>query len=132
MTDLSAQARALLDEPNLAFLATVNEDGSPQLSPVWIDREDGTILVNSAVGRTKDRNMRREPRVSISVVDREDDYRKVDIRGRVVDVVEGDEAERHIDKLAKKYVGEETYPWRKETERRSLFRIRPERVHEAV
>ena len=70
MTDLSAQAKALLDEPNLAFLATVNEDGSPQLSPVWIDREAGTILVNSAVGRRKDRNMRREPRVSISVVAR--------------------------------------------------------------
>ena len=130
MADLSAKAKALIDEPNLAFLATLNADGSPHLTPVWIDREDGTVLVNTAEGRTKDRNMRRDGRVAISIVDREDDYRKVDVRGRVVDVVEGDDAERHIDKLARKYVGEETYPWRKPTERRVVFKIRPDRVHE--
>jgi PPOX class probable F420-dependent enzyme len=132
MAGLSARAKALLDEPNLAFLATLNEDGSPQLSPVWIDREDETLLVNTAIGRTKDRNMRRDPRVAVSVVDREDDYRKIDVRGRVVDVRDGEEAERHIDALARKYLGEETYPWRKATERRVLFKIRPDRVHEGA
>lgn len=131
MADLSAKAKALIDEPNLAFLATLNADGSPQLTPVWIDREDGTVLVNTAVGRMKDRNMRRDGRVAVSIVDREDDYRKLDVRGRVVDVVEGDDAERHIDELARKYLGEQTYPWRKATERRVVFRIRPDRVHEA-
>ena len=130
MADLSARAKALIDEPNLAFLATLNADGSPHLPPVWIDREDGTVLVNTAEGRTKDRNMRRDGRVAVSIVDREDDYRKVDVRGRVVEVVEGDDAERHIDELARKYLGEETYPWRKPTERRVVFKIRPDRVHE--
>ena len=130
MAALPEETKTLVDEPNLGFLATVNEDGSPQLSPVWIDREDGTLLVNTAVGRVKDRNMRRDRRVAVSVADREDPYRKTDIRGSVVDVVEGEEAERHIDKLARKYLGEETYPWRGDGERRSLFRIRPERVHE--
>ena len=130
MAALPEETKTLVDEPNLGFLATVNEDGSPQLSPVWIDREDGTLLVNTAVGRVKDRNMRRDRRVAVSVADRDDPYRKTDIRGSVFDVVEGEEAERHIDKLARKYLGEETYPWRGEGERRSLFRIRPERVHE--
>ena len=132
MTELSATAKALIDEPNLAFLATVNPDGSPQLTPVWIDRDDGSLLVNTAIGRTKDRNMRRDARVAVSIVDRDDDYRKIDVRGRVVDIVDGEEAERHIDALARKYLDEATYPWRHETERRVVFRIRPERVHEAT
>jgi PPOX class probable F420-dependent enzyme len=130
MGELSGRARALVDAPNLAYLATVNADGSPQLSPVWIDREDGTLLVNTAVGRVKDRNMRRDPRVAISVANRENDYEKVDICGRVVDVVTGEDAERHIDRLAFKYEGEETYPWRKAGEERVIFRIAPDRVHE--
>jgi PPOX class probable F420-dependent enzyme len=130
MADLSAAAKALADEPNLAFLATLNADGSPQLTPVWIDREDGSLVVNTAVGRTKDRNMRRDPRVAVSVVDREDDYRKIDVRGTVVEVVDGDEAERHIDSLAQKYLGEEVYPWRQPGDRRVVFKIRPDRVHE--
>jgi PPOX class probable F420-dependent enzyme len=130
MAELSDKARELVDGRNLAFLATLDPDGSPQVSPVWIDREDGRLLVNAAVGRVKDRNMRREPRVAISIVNRDDENDHVDIRGRVVEVVEGDAAESHVDKLAMKYMGEETYPMRKERERRVIFKIEPERVNE--
>ncbi len=131
MAELTTKAQELIDQPNLGYLATVNSDGSPQVSPVWIDREDGRIVVNTAAGRAKERNMRREPRVAISVVSRENPYEKVDIRGRVVDVVEGDEAERHIDLMAKKYMGRDTYPWRSPEQRRVVFKIEPERVYEA-
>ncbi len=130
MAELTEKARTLIDQPNFAYLATVNDDGSPQVSPVWIDREDGRVLINTATGRAKDRNMRREPRVALSIADRENQYDKVDIRGRVVDVVEGDEAEAHIDKMAQKYMGQETYPWRSPTEERVLFIIEPERISE--
>jgi len=129
MAALTDKSRALIDAPNYAFLATVDDDGAPQVSPVWIDRDGDTILVNTAAGRVKDRNMRREPRIAISIPSGGDFYDKVDIRGHVVDLVEGDEAERHIDKLAKKYTGEDTYPNRKEGERRVIFRIEPDRIH---
>lgn len=129
MAALTEKSRELIDAPNYAFLATVNADGGPQVSPVWVDRDGDTIMVNTAVGRVKDRNMRREPRVAISIPSGGDFYTKVDIRGHVVDVVEGDEAEQHIDKLAKKYIGEDTYPNRQEGERRVIFRIEPDRIH---
>ena len=130
MAQLSEKARQLIEEPNFGFLATVMADGSPQVSPVWVDVSDGEVLVNTAVGRVKDRNMRREPRVAISVANRENQYEKVDIRGRVVDVVEGDDAERHIDAMAKKYMGADTYPMRRPDERRVIFKIQPESVNE--
>jgi len=129
MAALTDKSRTLIDAPNYAFLATVDDDGAPQVSPVWIDRDGDTILVNTAAGRVKDRNMRREPRIAISIPSGGDFYDKVDIRGHVVDLVEGEEAERHIDKLAKKYTGEDTYPNRKEGERRVIFRIEPDRIH---
>ena len=130
MAELTQKARELIEEPNFGFLATVMEDGSPQVSPVCVDLENGYVRFNTATGRVKDRNIRRDPRVAISVADRNNQYSKVDIRGRVVDIVEGDEAERHIDSLAKKYMGEETYPWRQPDERRVLVRVEPERVSE--
>lgn len=128
MAKLTERARTLIDEPNLAFLATVDEDGAPQVSPVWIDRAGETLLVNTAAGRVKDRNMRRDGRVAISIASRDDPYSKVDIRGRVVDVDESGEANAHIDRLARKYTEHESYPWHKENERRVIFRIAPERV----
>jgi PPOX class probable F420-dependent enzyme len=126
--ELSEEARRLIDEPNLGFLATVNRDGSPQVSPVWIDDEEGQVLVNTAAGRAKERNMRRDPRVAISVVSRGDDYRRIEIRGRVVEIVEGEEAERHIDRMARKYRGDQTYRSRRPGERRVLVKIAPDRV----
>jgi PPOX class probable F420-dependent enzyme len=129
VADLTDKSRALIDAPNYAFLATVDEDGAPQVSPVWIDRDDDTILVNTGTGRVKDRNMRRDPRVALSIATEGNAYDKVDIRGHVVDIVEGEEADRHIDKLAKKYTGEDRYPNRREGEDRVIFRIEADRIH---
>jgi PPOX class probable F420-dependent enzyme len=128
MAELNEKARKLLDEPNLAFLATVMPDGAPQVSPVWVDLENGYVRVNTAVGRVKEKNLRRDPRVAISVADRNDPYSKVDIRGRVVEMVEGDYADEHIDALSEKYRGERPYPWHSPDERRVLVRIQPEKL----
>ena len=130
MAELSEKAQKLIDEPNLGFVATVMPDGAPQVSPVWVERSNGHVCLNTATGRVKEKNMRREPRVAISVANRENQYEKVDIRGRVVEMVEGDEADQMIDRLAKKYMGEEKYPWRKPGEVRVLVRIQPESVSE--
>lgn len=130
MAELTEKARELIDEPNFGFIATVMPDGSPHVSPVWIERLNGHVGVNTATGRVKEKNMRRDPRVAISVANRENQYEKVDIRGRVVEMTEGDEAEQMIDRLAKKYMGEDTYPWRQPGEVRVLVKIEPERVSE--
>ncbi len=130
MAELSEKARRLIEEPNFGFVATVMEDGSPQVSPVWVDLENGHVVFNTAIGRVKEKNMRRDPRVSISIANRENQYEKVDIRGRVVDFVEGEEADRHIDKMAQKYIGEEKYPWKAPGEQRVIVKIAPERVSE--
>lgn len=125
MAELSEKVRNLIEAPNLAFLAEVMEDGSPHVSPVWITLEGGNISFNTAVGRLKERNMRRDSRVAISLADKDNFYDKVDIRGRVVELVEGDEAERQIDELAKKYIGQDTYPWRRPGEVRVKVVVKP-------
>jgi PPOX class probable F420-dependent enzyme len=125
MPELSDNARSKLDAPNLAFLATVLPDGSPQVTPVWIARENGRITFNTAVGRVKERNMRRDPRVAISIADKEDPYDRVSIRGRVVEMTVGEEADRQIDELAKKYLGKDKYPWRRPAETRVKVVVEP-------
>jgi PPOX class probable F420-dependent enzyme len=130
VAELSQKARQLIEEPNFGYLATVMEDGSPQVSPVWVDLQNGYVVFNTALGRVKERNMRRDPRVAISVANRDKQYEKVDIRGRVVDFVEGEEADRHIDKMAKKYIGQDKYPWKAPGEQRVIVKIEPERVSE--
>ena len=130
MAQLTQKARQRLSDPNLGFLATVMKDGSPQVSPIWVDVDGDHIVLNTAKGRTKERNMRRDPRVAISVADKDDPYVKVDIRGRVVDWVDGDEADAHIDKLAQKYMGKEKYPGHKQDEERVIVRIEPEKISE--
>ena len=99
-----------MEAPNFGYLATVMADGSPQVSPVWVDLEGDLLVINTATGRVKEKNMRREPRVAISIADKDNQYEKVDIRGRVAEFVEGDEAFAHIDKMAQKYMGQETVP----------------------
>jgi PPOX class probable F420-dependent enzyme len=124
---LTEEQKRLLREPNIAHIATVNEDGSPQVTPVWVDVDEDTILVNTAEGRRKARNMKRNPRVAIDVTDREDPYSMVSVQGRVVEVTpEG--ADEHIDALAKKYLGQDVYPFRQPGERRLLVKIRPQKV----
>ena len=125
MAELNDDVRRKIEGPNLAFLAEVMEDGSPHVSPVWIELENGYLTFNTAVGRLKERNMRRDPRVAISVADKDDPYDKVDIRGRVVEIVEGEEADRQIDRLAKKYIGQDTYPWRRPGEMRVKVLVEP-------
>jgi PPOX class probable F420-dependent enzyme len=125
MVELSASARNKVDAPNLAFLATVMADGSPQVTPVWIARENGNITFNTALGRVKEKNMRRDPRVAISIADKDDPYDKVCIRGRVVEIIEGQVADRQIDELAKKYLGKDEYPWRNPAETRIKVIVEP-------
>jgi PPOX class probable F420-dependent enzyme len=125
MAQLTESARRKFEGPNLAFLATVMDDGSPQVTPVWIALENGYITFNTAAGRLKVKNMRRDPRVAIAVVDRDDPYDRVDLRGRVVEMIEGEEAERQIDDMAKKYLGKDAYPWRRPGEVRIKVLVEP-------
>jgi PPOX class probable F420-dependent enzyme len=130
MAELSEKARTLISQPNYLYVGTVNADGSPQVTPVWTDLADGRIRFNTAIGRAKERNLRRDPRIGLSIAAKDDPWDKVDIRGRVVDFVEGEEADRHIDDLSEKYVGQRPYPWRNPEERRVIVVIEPERVYE--
>jgi PPOX class probable F420-dependent enzyme len=102
-------------------------DGSPQVTPVWVDFDRGYILVNTAEGRQKPKNVRKDPRVAIEVISQKDPYRMVTVRGRVVEVT-NEGADAHIDKMAKKYLGQDKYPFRAPGERRVIFKIEPEYV----
>jgi PPOX class probable F420-dependent enzyme len=121
--------RPLLGDDVKAFanLATLFPDGSPQVTPVWFDTEGDAIRVNSAKGRWKDRNMRRDGRVALAIMDPANPYRYLQIRGRVQRITE-EGADAHIDRLAKKYMGADTYPFRQPGEVRVIYVIRPERV----
>lgn len=121
---LSPQEVELLNEPQIATVATVMADGSPQLTPVWIDTDGDAILFNTAKGRVKHRNLVRNPKVAVTVVDKDDYYRLVNVRGTAEIVEQG--ADEHIDKLAKKYLGADSYPWRKADEQRVIVRIIPD------
>ena len=102
--ELTEEQRRLLKEPNLASFATVAEDGTPHVTPVWVDEEDGRVVINTADGRVKVRHVRRDPSVGVLVVDRNDWYSWISVRGRVVDITtEG--AEEHIDMLSHRYEG---------------------------
>jgi PPOX class probable F420-dependent enzyme len=121
----------LLQEPQLAHLATVLPDGSPQVTPVWVDVEaDGSLIyINTADGRLKDRNVDQNPEVAVSVTDKDNFYRLVNVRGTIVERVHEGAAE-HIDKLAKKYLGQDKYPWHQPGSTRVIYRIKPHHVVE--
>lgn len=112
---------------SFAVLATVGRDGAPHATPVWFDFHEGHFRVNSARGRVKDRNMRRNPVVSLVIMDPDNPYRYLAVRGRVVEITEQG-ADPHIDSLARKYLGQDGYPYRRPGEVRVLYRIAPERV----
>jgi PPOX class probable F420-dependent enzyme len=120
----------LFEGKNFAFLATLMRDGSPQVTPTWvdIDKNNDTILVNTAIGRIKHRNISRDPRVAVSLIDSSNPYDMVTVRGRVVEQIKGKDADEHIDKLAKKYLDKEKYPRRRPGEERVLLRIKPKLV----
>ncbi len=115
----------LFDKRAFANLATLMPDGSPQVTPVWCDFDGTHVIINTARGRQKDRNMSRDARVSMSLLDPEDPYRYLEVRGRVEEVTEEGAAE-HIDKMAKKYLGQDKYPYAQPGEVRVLYKIRPE------
>ena len=128
METLSPRDREIFEGKNFAHLVTLMPDGSPQASPVWVDLEDDMILVNSADGRVKTNNVRRDPRVAISIIDSEEPYGGVVMVRGFVKEVTTDGADPHIDKMAKKYLGKDTYPWRSASEQRVIFKIVPEQV----
>jgi len=117
----------LIEGKNFANLGTLMPDGSPQVTPVWVDLENDLVLVNTAEGRVKLDNVTRDPRVAISIFEQDDPYNKVLIRGTVVEITK-DGAEDHIDKMAMKYRGLAKYPWREPGISRVLIKIRPTRI----
>jgi len=119
--------RRLLGPPQFAVLTTLMPDGSPQASTVWVDTDGDDVLVNTAEGRVKPANVRRDPRVAVTVWDRDDPYRQVLIRGQVTEITHQG-AEDHIDELSRRYTGTFPYPWRSDGEVRVILRIRPETV----
>ena len=118
--------RDLFSKRAFANLATLMPDGSPQVTPVWCDLEnDDIVVINSAKGRQKDRNLRRDPRVALAIIDPENPYRYLEIRGKVVEITEQGAA-AHIDKMAKKYLGVDKYPYGQPGEVRVMYKIKPE------
>jgi len=120
--------RKLFEGKNFVYIASLMKDGSPQVTPTWVDIDNDTILVNTAVGRLKHKNISRDGRVALAIAEHDNPYNMVTIRGKVVDQIIGQEAEEHIDKLAKKYLGKDKYPFRAAGERRVLLKIKPEKV----
>jgi PPOX class probable F420-dependent enzyme len=118
----------LFQKKAFGSLSTLMPDGSPQTNPVWVDYNNGEVWVNSALGRQKDKNIKRDPRVSVAVIDPENPYRFVEIRGKVREVTH-DGAAQHIDKMAKKYLDKDKYPFAQPGEQRVLYKITPEHVH---
>ncbi len=129
MEEIPPEHRDLFDRKTFAQFATVMPDGTPHVTPVWIDvDDDGYVLVNTVRNRRKEKNVRREPKVGLSIPDPDDPYRYLSIRGEVVEVTT-DGAVEHIDDLARRYMDVEEYPNHDaEDEDRVIVRIRPDRV----
>ena len=128
--ELTTLAKELCTEgKNMASIATLMKDGSPQVSYTWVDCDGKHVIFNTAEGRLKPNNIRRDSRVALAIVDAQNPYRQVMIRGKVVeDTQEG--AAEHVDKLAQKYLGVDKYPFSEPGEVRVIFKIEPERIFE--
>ena len=127
-TSFPDKYRDLFQKKAFGAFTTLMPDGSPQTTPVWVDYDRDEILVNSAVGRLKDRNVRRDPRVALAVIDPDNPYRYVEVRGSVREITQNG-ADAHIDAMARKYLGQDKYPYRQPGEQRVLYRISIEKVH---
>ena len=112
------------DKKSFAFLATVQPDGTPQVTPVWFDMNGDKLRINTAAGRVKHRNMTKNAAIAVAIPDPANPYRYVQIRGRVVNVTE-EGADAHIDSLAKKYLNQDKYPFRQPNEVRVMYVIEP-------
>jgi PPOX class probable F420-dependent enzyme len=124
LADLTDAQKRFLDEPFVGVASTIRDDGSPHSTVVWVDQEDGYVEFNTARGRAKPRYLERDPRATVTVVDPQNPYRWMSVTGHAELVDEG--ADRHIDRLAKKYLGKDEYPWDKDG--RVTVRITPEKV----
>ena len=127
MAQLSDAQRAFVqDNPFVGTVTTLRADGSPHSTVVWVDTDGDVVLFNTARGRAKERHILSDPRVSVVVIDPQDAYRWVSVTGTAELTEEG--ADDHIDRLAKKYLGADSYPFRKPAEQRVTVRITPDRV----
>lgn len=126
MPTLDDKAKKFLEQPYVGTVTTLRQDGSPHSTIVWVDVDDDGLSFNTASGRAKPRHLERDPRISLLVVDPENTYRWVSVSGTAELTTEG--ADGQIDRLAKKYLGEDEYPWRKPEEQRIKVRINPEHV----
>jgi len=120
--------KQLAQQPNFAALSTLMPDGQPQTQVMWVDADDDHLLINTEIGRQKWKNVERDPRVTVTVIDRENPYHYAEVRGRVVEVVRGEVARAHIDALSNKYFGKDYDPAMITTER-VIFKIEPTKVH---
>ncbi|HEY7734156.1 MAG TPA: PPOX class F420-dependent oxidoreductase [Nitrososphaera sp.] len=128
LKEITPEVEKLFKDKNFASFATMMGDCSPQVTPVWIDYDNGNILINTAEGRTKLHNVERNPNVAVSVTDSSNPYTMVSVRGRIVEQT-SEGADAHIDKMAKKYLGVDKYPFRAPGEARVLLKIKPNSVH---
>ncbi|MDB3956587.1 PPOX class F420-dependent oxidoreductase [Candidatus Nitrosopelagicus sp.] len=124
---MDSKAETLLNGKNLVFLATSMADGSPQVTPVWGDFEGSYIRINTAEGRLKHKNILRDPRVAISIVDSKNPLDMTSIRGKVVEITP-DYEYKHADFLTKQYMGKENYPFKRPGEKRIILKIKPEKI----
>jgi PPOX class probable F420-dependent enzyme len=127
MTTIPEAYRDLFGKKAFAHLATVDRNNAPQVTPVWCDFDGTHVRINTARGRVKDRNLQRNPHVALSLLDPDNPYRYLQVRGRVAEMTEQG-ADAHIDALAKKYLGQDKYPHRRPGEVRVLVKIAPESV----
>jgi len=127
MAEIPESYRDLFEKKSFAHLATNMADGRPQVTPVWIDFDGRHLLVNSATARVKDKNMRRDNRVALSILDPDNPYRYISILGEVVEITL-DGADAQIDLLAKRYLGKDKYPYHRPGEARVIYKIRPDKV----
>jgi len=125
---IEGKAEELLKGKNFAHVATLRADGSVQSAPVWVDVQDGRAVVNSAEGRAWPRNLERDPRITLTVQNMENPYEYVEVRGSVAERTH-DGADEHIDALAQKYLGQDTYPYRQPGEQRVIIRVEPDHVY---
>lgn len=128
MAGIPDKYKDLFQKKAFAHLATVGADGSPQVTPVWVDFDDTHIRFNTAKGRVKDKNLRRNPKVALSIQDPDNPYRYMQVRGRVAEITEQG-ADAHLDALAKKYINEDKYPWGRPGEVRVTYKILPEKIN---
>ena len=124
---MDLKVEQLFQQKNLIFISTINSDGSPQLTPVWGDYDDGYVFVNTAEGRLKHKNVLRDPRVAISVVDHSNPLNMTTIKGKVVEIIP-DYDYVHANKLTKQYMGIDEYPFKRDGEKRIIFKIKPVKI----